>query len=48
MFQIWAGNSDCKLIEWEDCKLKPVPAKFQHLQPNCSHKVQVPVHAVIC
>ena len=46
MFQFWAGNGNCKLIEWEDCKLISVPAKFQYLQPDCSHKVQVPVHDV--
>merc|ERR1712168_828626 len=44
--KVWAGNGDCKLIEWEDCKLISVPAKFQYLQPDCSHKVSVPVHDV--
>merc|ERR1712168_1353595 len=44
--KFWAGNGNCKLIEWEDCKLISVPAKFQYLQPDCSHKVQVPVHDV--
>merc|ERR1711962_251863 len=37
--KVWAGNGNCKLIEWEDCKLVSVPAKFQYLQPDCSHKV---------
>merc|ERR1712180_95668 len=44
--KVWAGNGNCKLIEWEDCKLVSVPAKFQYLQPDCSHKVNVPVHDI--
>ena len=46
LLQVWAGNGNCKLIEWEDCKLISVPAKFQYLQPDCSHKVNVPVHDI--
>jgi hypothetical protein len=44
--KVWAGNGDCKLIEWEDCKLISVPAKFHYIQPDCSHKINVPVHDI--
>jgi len=44
--KVWAGNGHCKLIEWEDCKLISVPAKFHYIQPDCSHKINVPVHDI--
>jgi len=44
--KVWAGNGDCKLVEWEDCKLVSVPAKFEYLQPDCSHKINIPVHDI--
>jgi len=44
--KVWAGNGDCKLIEWEDCKLVSVPAKFDYMQPDCSHKINIPVHDI--
>merc|ERR1712190_59018 len=44
--KVWAGNGDCKLIEWEDCKLVSVPAKFDYIQPDCSNKMNIPVHDI--
>jgi len=44
--KVWAGNGDCKLLEWEDCKLVSVPAKFEYIQPDCSHEVNIPVHDI--